>query len=139
MSNGFFAGCDFKISCPTEALANSPITEIRERGNLALVLQEKMVIELQRSDLLESWQETCALGRERLNHLVQQAGCKISAALDEEDSVDVTTLANDTAAFFLLALRQKGMQPTSCSLDVEINFDHAHPEKLHIVNHRQNH
>ena len=93
MRNVFVAGCDFKLSCPALASANSPITQIRERGNLALVLQEKMVIELTRSDLLESWHETCSLARERVNDLVQQAASRISTALDDDDGADVQTLA----------------------------------------------
>ena len=136
MRNLFVAGCDFKLSCPALASASSPITQIRERGNLALVLQEKMVIELRRSDLLESWQETCALGRAKLNDLVQQAACRISTALDDEDELDVPSLASDTAAFFLLALRQRGVKATSSALDVEIRFDHAHPESIEVLNHQ---
>lgn len=139
MRNLFVAGCDFKLSCPAIASANSPISQIRERGNLALVLQEKMVIELRRSDLLESWQETCALGRQRLNDLVQQAACRISTALDDEDELDVPTLASDTAAFFLLALRQRGVKATNCALDVEICFDHDHPDEIKVLNHQVSH
>lgn len=136
MRNLFVAGCDFKLSCPALASANSPITQIRERGNLALVLQEKMVIELKRCDLLESWQETCALGRARLDDLVQQAACRISSALDDDDELDVPALASDTAAFFLMALRQQGVKATSSALDVEIRFDHDHPETIAVFSHQ---
>ena len=136
MRNSFVAGCDFKVACPALASANSPITQIRERGNLALVLQEKMVIELRRSDLLESWQETCALGRAKLDDLVQQAACRISTALDEDDELDVPSLASDTAAFFLMALRQQGVKATSSALDVEIRFDHDHPDTIEVLNHQ---
>ncbi len=139
MRNIFVAGCDFKLSCPALASANSPINEIRERGNLALVLQEKMVIELKRSDLLESWQETCSLARERLNDLVQQAACRISTALDDDDGVDVQTLASDTAAFFILALCQQGVKATNSALDVEIRFDHDHPDSIELFNHKISH
>ena len=138
MRNPSVAGCDFKLSCPALAAENSPITQIRERGNLALVLQEQMVIELRRSDLLESWHETCALGRQRLNDLVQQAACRISNALDE-DELDVPSLASDTAAFFLLALRQGGVKATNCALDVEIRFDHDHPNDIKVLNHKVSH
>jgi hypothetical protein len=138
MRNMFAAISDFKLSCPISASANSPITKIRERGNLPLVLEEKMVIELTRSDLLESWQETCALGRQRLDDLVQQAACRISNALDE-DELDVSSLACDTAAFFLLALRQRGLKATSSALDVEIRFDHDHPETVEVLNRMVSH
>lgn len=139
MRNVFVAGCDFKLSCPALASANSPINEIRERGNLALVLQEKMVIELQRADLLESWLATCALAREKLNDLVQEAACRISTALDDDDGMDVQRLASDTAAFFILALRQQGVKATSSALDVEIRFDHDHPETIELFNQKISH
>ena len=139
MRNVFVAGCDFKLSCPALASANSPITQIRERGNLALVLQEKMVIELQRADLLESWFATCALAREKLNDLVLQAACRISTALDDDDGMDVEALASDTAAFFILALRQQGVKATNSALDVEIRFDHDHPDTIELFNHKISH
>ena len=139
MRNVFVAGCDFKLSCPALASANSPITQIRERGNLALVLQEELVIELKRSDLLESWQETCALARERVNDLVQQAACRISSALDDDDGMDVQSLASDTAAFFILALRQQGVKATSSALDVEILFDQDHPDSIELFHHKISH
>ena len=139
MRNMFVVGADFKLSCPLSAAANSPISKIRERGNLPLVLEEKMVIELKRSDLLESWQATCALGRQRLNDLVQQAACRISTALDEEDEIDISSLANDATAFFLLALRQRGLKATASALDVEIRFDHDHPETLEVLNRQLSH
>ncbi len=139
MRNVFVAGCDFKLSCPALASANSPITQIRERGNLALVLQEELVIELKRSDLLESWQETCTLAREKVNDLVQQAACRISTALDDDDGLDVQSLASDTAAFFILALRQQGVKATNSALDVEIRFDHDHPDSIELFNHKISH
>ena len=139
MRNVFVAGCDFKLSCPALASDNSPINEIRERGNLALVLQEKIVIELQRADLLESWLATCALAREKLNDLVQEAACRISTALDDDDGMDVQRLASDTAAFFILALRQQGVKATSSALDVEIRFDHDHPETIELFNQKISH
>jgi hypothetical protein len=103
-------GADFTVSCPDADSADSPASEIRARGNLPLILQEDMVIELKRSDLIESWQETCALGRKRVDILVLEAAMRINAALEDDELIDAPTLASDTAAFFLLALRQKGVK-----------------------------
>ena len=69
-----------------------------------------MVIELKRSDLLENWRETCALGRKRADSLMQEAATRIAAALDDDELIDAPDLATDAAAFFLLALRQKGVK-----------------------------
>jgi uncharacterized Fe-S cluster-containing radical SAM superfamily protein len=110
MRNSSKSGTDFTVSCPHSTGGNTPVQEIRARGNLPLVLQEDMVIELKRSDLLESWRATCALGRKQVDELVQKAASRITSALDEDDFIDAPGLASDTAAFFLLALRHKGMK-----------------------------
>jgi hypothetical protein len=103
-------GADFRVTCPEMANSNSPVNQIRARGNVPLLLQEDLVIELKRSELLENWRVTCALGRKRVDHLVLEAGRRIHLALSEDEIIDEPSLANDTAAFFLLALRQKGVK-----------------------------
>jgi hypothetical protein len=103
-------GADFIVSCPDATIDDSPVSEIRARGNLPLVLQEDMVIELKRSELLENWRETCALARKRVDHLVLEVASRIHSALNDDEFIDAPALANDTAAFFLLALRQKGVK-----------------------------
>ena len=113
----------FKLACPASADDGSPVKNIRARGNLALVLQEDMVIELKRSDLLESWRETCSLGRKRLDSLVALAAGRIGQALEDQDVADPASLASDATAFFLLAMRQQGFKATTANLDLEINFD----------------
>jgi hypothetical protein len=110
MRNSSYSSVDFKVSCPLKSDKNTPVQQIRSRGNLPLILQEDMVIELKRSDLLESWRETCALARDKVDILVHEAASRISLALDDDDFIDAPGLASDTAAFFLLALRYKGMK-----------------------------
>ena len=104
-----FSDC-FKVLCPLRSGHDTPVQQIRTRGNLPLILQEDMVIEIKRSDLLESWRETCALSRVRVDILVKQAAYRIHDALEEVDLTDAPGLASDTAAFFLLALRHKGLK-----------------------------
>ncbi len=101
---------DFTVTCPDIAGSNSVVGNIRARGNLPLVLEEDMIIELKRSELLENWRATCAMGRARVDRLVYEAARRIHAALDDEDTVDLPLLATDTAAFYILALRQKGVK-----------------------------
>lgn len=124
---------DFTVSCPESALAGSPVDEIRARGNLPLVLEQDMVIELKRSDLLENWRETCALGRKRADSLMQEAATRIQAALDDDEFIDAPSLATDAATFFLLALRQKGVKfpcnIPSCAVSYfHDEHDHHHGE-----------
>jgi hypothetical protein len=110
MRHSSFEFADFTVSCPDAAKADSPIHQIRSRGNLPLVLEQDMVIELSRSDLLSNWRETCALGRARVDKLVHEAAARINSALEDDEVMDMPGLATDTAAFFLLALRQKGVK-----------------------------
>ncbi len=115
---------DFTVSCPEVAEPNSPIHDIRARGNLPLVLDQDMVIELKRSDLLENWRDTCALGRARVDKLVQETAARIHSALDEDEMTDMPDLAMDTAAFFLLALRQKGVKYPCNMANCEVSYVH---------------
>ena len=110
MRHSLVASADFTVTCPEGDETNSPIQQIRARGNLPIVLERDLVIELKRSELLENWRETCTLGRARLNRLVQETATRIHDALDEDEIPDMPALAIDTAAFFLLALRQKGVK-----------------------------
>ena len=128
-------GADFMVSCPDTGVLDSPVQQIRARGNLPLVLQEDMVIELKRSELLENWRETCGLARKRLDHLVIEAAERIHVALNDDEFIDAPSLASDTAAFFLLALRQKGVKfpgnMAACAL--RYYHDDADIEAGHVV------
>ena len=131
MRKPFVECADFTVSCPETAKLGSPIHDIRARGNLPLLLEEEMVIELKRSDLLENWRETCALGRKRADHLLQEAASRINAALDDDDFVDVPGLATDAAAFFLLALRQKGVKFPCNIPSCAVSYFHAEHDFHH--------
>ncbi len=127
-------GADFMVSCPETAVADSPVHHIRARGNLPLVLQEDMVIELSRSELLENWRETCGLARKRVDHLMLEAAARIHSALND-DEYDAADMAGDAAAFFLLALRQKGVK-FPCNLppcEVRYFHDNQSGQAPHVV------
>ena len=108
-------GDGFIISCPVTATGLSPVREIRKRGNIPLVLEEDVVVELKRSDMLESWRSTCALGRKKSEAMIAEAANRISVALEDEDVADMESLAGDMRAFFLLAVHQKGLDVTQAS------------------------
>jgi hypothetical protein len=124
-------GADFTVSCPDADSADSTIHEIRARGNLPLVLQEEMMIELKRSDLLEGWRETCSLARKRIDILVVEAAARINSALDDDEFIDAPGLASDAAAFFLLALRQNGVKYPGNLPACDVSYyDDEHDSKL---------
>jgi hypothetical protein len=115
---------DFTVTCPDQAAANSPVFDIRARGNVPLVLEEDMVIELKRSELLENWRSTCAMGRARVDRLVYETARRIQAALDDEEMIDLPSLATDTAAFYVLALRQKGVKHPCNMANCAVRYYH---------------
>lgn len=127
-------GADFMVSCPETANVDSPIHHIRARGNMPLLLQDDLVIELKRSDLLESWRETCALARKRVDHLVLEAAARIHVALTDDDFIDAPSLAGDAAAFFLLALRQKGVKFPCNIAPCEVRYYHEDDESHVVIN-----
>ena len=115
---------DFTVTCPEAAEANSLIGTIRARGNVPLVLEEDMVIELKRSELMQNWRATCAMGRARVDRLVYETARRIHAALDDEEMVDLPELATDTAAFYVLALRQKGVKHPCNMANCAVRYYH---------------
>ena len=115
MSDLFPLASGFVLSCPVTGIGASPVREIRRRGNVPLVLQEDVVVELKRSDMLESWRSTCALGRKKAEDMIRSAANRIAAALEDEDSTDIESLGQDMATFFLLAVRQKGLDVAEAS------------------------
>ena len=110
-----FSGDGFILSCPVTATGASPVREIRKRGNIPLVLEEDVVVELKRADMVESWRSTCALGHKKADALMASAANRITIALDDEDNLDMESLAGDMTAFFLLAVHQQGLDMAQAS------------------------
>jgi hypothetical protein len=76
--------------------------------------------------MLESWRSTCALGRKRASEMIRSAATRICAALEDEDNADVETLGQDIMAFFLLGVRQKGLDVAEASRFCTLAWqDHA--------------
>ena len=128
-----FSGDGFILSCPVTATGASPVRDIRKRGNIPLVLEEDVVVELKRSDMVESWRSTCALGRRRADALMASAANRITIALDDEDNCDMESLAGDMTAFFLLAVRQKGLDVAQASRFCRLAWREQAEEHLSIA------
>jgi len=132
MRDDFPLADGFVISCPVTAAGLSPVRDIRKRGNIPLVLQQDIVVELKRSDMLESWQSTCALGRKRALDLMERAANRIALALEDDDSCAVDELAADMATFFLLAVREKGLDVQQASRFCHVAWRAGSAEHLSI-------
>ena len=128
-----FSGDGFILSCPVTATGGSPVREIRKRGNIPLVLEEDVVVELKRSDMVESWRSTCALGRKKVDALMASAANRITIALDDEDNYDMESLAGDMTAFFLLAVHQKGLDVAQASRFCRLAWREQADEPLSIA------
>ena len=128
-----FSGDGFVLSCPVTATGASPVRDIRKRGNIPLVLEEDVVVELKRSDMVESWRSTCALGRRRADALMASAASRITIALDDEDNYDMESLAGDMTAFFLLAVHQKGLDVAQASRFCRLAWREQADEPLSIA------
>ena len=122
----------FVISCPTMVAGPSPIREIRKRGNIPLVLQDDVVVEMKRSDMVESWRSTCALARGKADNLMKTAASRISDALADEDSCDIERLAEDMAAFSLLAVRSKGLDVRDATRYCAFSWQELAPDPLNV-------
>ena len=128
-----FSGDGFILSCPVSATGASPVRDIRKRGNIPLVLEEDVVVELKRSDMVESWRSTCALGRRRADALIASAANRITIALDDKDNYDMESLAGDMTAFFLLAVHQKGLDVAQASRFCKLAWREQADEHLSIA------
>ena len=128
-----FSGDGFVLSCPVTATGASPVRDIRKRGNIPLVLEEDVVVELKRSDMVESWRSTCALGRKKAEALMASAANRITNALDDEDNYDMESLAGDMTAFFLLAVHQKGLDMAQASRFCRLAWREQADEHLTIA------
>ena len=123
----------FVICCPVTAAGNSPVRDIRKRGNIPLILQEALVVELKRSDMMESWRSTCALGRKRSQRLIAKAASRIASSLEEDDSSDMPRLAGDVTAFFLLALHEKGLDVKHASRFCQVAWNERADDHLTVA------
>jgi len=128
-----FSGDGFILSCPVTATGASPVRDIRKRGNIPLVLEEDVVVELKRSDMVESWRSTCALGRKKADALMASAASRITIALDDEDNLDMESLAGDMTAFFLLAVHQQGLDVAQASRFCRLAWREQAEEHLSIA------
>jgi hypothetical protein len=133
MRDDFPLADGFVISCPVTAPVSSPVRDIRKRGNIPLVLQAELVVELKRADMLESWRSTCAMGRKQAHELMEKAAGRIAIALEDEDSCEMGTLASDMAAFFLLAVREKGLDVKQASRYCQLAWNAGRDEHLSIA------
>jgi hypothetical protein len=112
----------FTIRCPKTSDQISPVAEIRSRGNIPIVLENDFVVELSPREFSAGWRETLSLDQRRLNVLVASTATRIQVALDDDISEATPDLAADTTAFYLFALRQKGLSKPKALEQCELHW-----------------
>ena len=112
----------FTIRCPETADHASPVAEIRSRGNIPIVLENDFVVEISPREFSAGWRETMNLNQRRLDVLVASTAARIQAALEDDISEATPDLAADTTAFYLFALRQKGLSKPKALQHCELHW-----------------
>jgi len=112
----------FTIRCPKSSDQTSPVAEIRSRGNIPIVLENDFVVELSPREFAAGWRETMNLDQRRLKGLVASTAARIQAALEDDISEATPDLAADTTAFYLFALRHKGLSKPKALAQCELHW-----------------
>lgn len=112
----------FTVRCPKSADQASPVAEIRLRGNIPIVLENDFVVEISSREFSAGWRETMNLNQRRLDVLVATTAARIQAALEDDISEATPDLAADTTAFYLFALRQKGLSKPKALEPCELHW-----------------
>jgi hypothetical protein len=112
----------FTIRCPSASDQASPVAEIRSRGNIPIVLEDDFVVEISPREFSAGWRQTMNLGQRRLDLLVATTAARIQAALEDDISEATPDLAADTTAFYLFALRQKGLSKPRALEQCELHW-----------------
>ncbi len=98
------------VTLPGRDSPDMDIAGIHARGNMPLIVGEKLIAEVDRLDLLESWQTATELSGDELTIMSKAAGARLSRIIDQNLSAEnLTEIVTDAAVLFLLTLRSRGV------------------------------
>ncbi|MGE0004539.1 MAG: hypothetical protein AB7S92_03000 [Parvibaculaceae bacterium] len=101
----------FTLTCPAKDSPDRKVQAIRERGNLPLMIDDRLLAEIAQVDLVESWETAVALPAAALADMSRLAGARLAAVLEDNiDAADLTDVVSDAAVLFLLAMRRSGVR-----------------------------
>jgi len=99
------------VTLPGRDSPDADVAGIHARGNLPLIVGEKLIAEVDWLDLLESWQTATELSAEELTKMSRAAGKRLARIVNENlSSANLTEIVTDAAVLFLLTLRSKGVR-----------------------------
>jgi hypothetical protein len=98
-----------RVACPGDEHPDEQVRAIRARGNLPLLIGNRLLAEIERDDLSESWATTLALPAARAARLSRLAGERLTELLDDNlASADLAEVVSGAAVLFLTAMRKAG-------------------------------
>lgn len=119
------------VSCPGRTSDVPAIVNIRQRGNLPLLVGDQVLAELTRSDLVESWETACALPISELGRMCKLAGERLVKALDERiELADLPEVVSDAAVLFLLGIKRHGIRSPEDIPACSVSYDAARGEEV---------
>ncbi|MFZ5677410.1 MAG: hypothetical protein ACOZAM_30985 [Pseudomonadota bacterium] len=101
----------FTLTCPAKDSPDHEVRAIRARGNLPLMIDDRLLAEIAKGDLAESWETAVHLPATALADMSRLAGTRLAHVLDDNiSSADLTDVVSDAAVLFLLAMRRAGVK-----------------------------
>ena len=120
-----------EVSCPSRSCPDMAVQQIRERGNLPLVIGDRVLAELSQADLVESWSAAVDLSPGELTRMCQIAGTRLLEAYDEETSRrGLSELVTDAAVLFLLSVRRFGVATPDAIPACTVRYSAEAPEPV---------
>jgi hypothetical protein len=129
------------LTCPARETEDERIRDIRDRGNLPLLIGTDVIAEIDYLDLLESWDTALALPVNDLNAMTHLAAQRLSDMLENSlDMGDVNDLVADAAAFFLFAMRRHGIEKANRIPACTVKWSgQMEREEVHMLGHELQH
>ncbi|WP_119270476.1 hypothetical protein [Taklimakanibacter deserti] len=101
----------FTLTCPAKNSPDLKVRAIRARGNLPLMIDDRLLAEIAQGDLVESWETAVHLSAAALADMSKLAGARLASVLEDNiDAADLTDVVSDAAVLFLLAMRRAGVR-----------------------------
>ena len=99
----------FTLTCPRPENLDPHVAAIRARGNVPLMISDLMLAEIDRVDLIESWDSAAAIAPDELLRMSKLACARLAEALDDSlGTADLIELVTDAAVLFLVSMRNHG-------------------------------
>jgi hypothetical protein len=121
----------FTLTCPAKDSPDLKVRAIRARGNLPLMIDDRLLAEIVQDDLVESWQTAVDLSAAALADMSRLACTRLASVLEDNiDAADLTDVVSDAAVLFLLALRRSGVRTPDEIGPCTVLWDEVHHQEL---------